>query len=262
MDTLTGTCSKHGKFVLTEGCDKCLGKDRSTEELEEGLAQEGLELVKPQVIETATLELMKPQDDSAIAKIYADAISLRDHAKILVVNTLEDAKRATNDGKIINSYKKELEEYRKQYIAPFQDHIAEVNEAFKMLAEPLMEAKQITDGKLMDFTAAQRKKQADEEEINRLRYEAAQKEAALNNGEISESVNMVEVHEAPKHIRTNFGMAGETKRWTHEVINFAELPDIYKLPNTALINKAIISSKGKIEIPGVRAFQTSKITYR
>ena len=267
MEQGKGTCSKHGEFVLAEGCEQCLKarqNDRSPDELEEGLAQEGLELVREDALtkEPTALTLVNPQQDTAIQKIYTEAKSLLAWAQARNIITIEDAGKATEDGAIITKLNKELESKRKEYIQPFRNHIDEVNEAFKILAAPLKEAKQITDNKIMAFNKLQREIQQKQEEINRLRMEAAQKEAEMNNGEISESVNLVEVIEAPKAIVTNLGTAGERLTWTYEITDFALLPDMYKTENATLIKATIVGSNGKTVIPGVRAFQKSSLTYR
>ena len=269
-----GTC-KHG-IKLTELCQHCAGENYGNCKhgftlalpcvicKEEGITpggvtvEQGINLAEPKNY----LMIVKVEAEPAIVKIHKEALSLLQYAKARVIVTLKDAGKATEDGTIINKLNKELESRRKEYIAPFRNHIDEVNEAFKILAAPLKEAKQITDNKIMAFNQALRKKQLEQEAINRLRMEAAQKEAALNDGEIPESVNLVEVEKAPDQIRTNLGMAGETKRWTYEITDFALLPDMYKLENATLIRATIVGSKGKTEIPGVRAFQESKITYR
>lgn len=239
----------HGKEIK-EGvaCFLC------NEDLPEGVKVEQI-AEKP-----SSLALAYPQYDTAINKIYQTALSLLTFARARNIVTLEDAEKATEDGTIINNYKKELEKFRKAYLAPFKVHVDKVNEAFKLLAAPLKEADGITRDKILAFNAKQREIQRKQEEINQLNIEAAKKQEELT-GEKQE-VEVIEVKKAPERIKTNLGMAGERLDWDYEIIDFALLDDFYKVENAKLIKACIVGSKG-LKVPtGVRAFQKPTLTYR
>jgi hypothetical protein len=92
--------------------------------------------------------------------------------------------------------------------------------------------------------------------------EAAKAEAALNNGEIKESVNLVEVVEAPKRTITDMGSAGQRGNWTYEVVDFNLLPNEYKLPNNSLLNSLAKSVKNTRTIPGLRIYNDPTMVVR
>lgn len=49
-----------------------------------------------------------------------------------------------------------------------------------------------------------------------------------------------------------FNGVAERKKWYAEVVDFAALPDEYKLPNTTLLNAVAVSKKEMAAVPGVK----------
>jgi len=73
------------------------------------------------------------------------------------------------------------------------------------------------------------------------------------NGHAIEPVALVEViPEAPKRIHTDMGSSGTMKIRKYRVVSFAELPDQYKIENSALLNKVV--KAGIPSIPGVEIY--------
>ncbi len=202
--------------------------------------------------QTALIKI-SPEADIQVMAFYTEAIKLRDYALTRVIATAEDLKPATDDLTIIARIKKGMEARRKDYLQPFQEHVKEVNEAYKKLMLPIELADSTTRNKIMAFSAEQDRIRREQEEINRLRMEAAQKEASLHNGEISESVNLVEVlPPSPTKTQTDMGSAGMRDNWTYEVVDFALLPNEYKLPDTAMLNAIAKKHHDQKQIPGVK----------
>lgn len=202
---------------------------------------------------------VKPDLDAEVTAIYTEALKAQEYATARVIATAEDLKPATDDLSIIAKVKKALEEKRREYLKPLQDHVKEINEVFKTLAYPIEEADRITRSKILAFQAEQDRIRREQEEINQMRMQAAEKEAALKNGEITESVNLVEVSpEAPKRVSTEMGTVGQRKIRKYRVINFAELPDQYKIENSALLNKVV--KAGIPTIPGVEIYEEPILT--
>uniref|UniRef100_A0A6M3KLP9 Uncharacterized protein n=2 Tax=viral metagenome TaxID=1070528 RepID=A0A6M3KLP9_9ZZZZ len=204
--------------------------------------------------ETALIKV-KPELDLQVMAFYAEAVKLKEYAEARVITTLEDMKPANDDLNIIRKLKKAMEARRKEYLAPFQDHVKEVNEAYKNLMEPVDMADKITTDKMLAFNREQDRIRREQEEINRLRMEAAQKDAALHNGEISEPVNLVEViPEAPKRTTTDIGTTGQRDNWKWEVVDFSLVSDDYKIINAGVLTPIVKASKGKISISGIRIY--------
>ena len=152
-----------------------------------------------------TLSLVIPTQDQSVVALYNEAQKLLEYANSRVIVSADDTKAATNDLSLIAKLKKAMEAKRKDYLLPFQEHVKEVNDTYKTLMAPVEQADMVTRQKVMAFQREQARIAAEQEEINRLRMEAAQKEAALNNGEIKEAVNLVEVQEVQKNVSTDMG---------------------------------------------------------
>ncbi len=199
--------------------------------------------------ETAVVKI-KPEADAQVQAFYKDALGLKRHAEARNIITVEDLKPATDDLSIIHNVKKAMEEKRKEYIKPLQEHTKAINDAFKTLMEPIETADQITREKILAFNLKQKLIREEQERINNLRIEAARAEMELK-GELTESVNQVEViAEAPKRVSTEMGSIGQRDHWTFEIVDFALLPDEYKMPDATKIGKVVRA--GLHTIPGVK----------
>ncbi len=258
----TGHC-KHGEFILTEGCPQCIAEKRvagikpEQDEMEDGLNSEGFTLARvdeiaPLIEVQEVLVTTKPGADPQFVAFYNEALRLWEIAEARVIITNDDLKPANDDLVIIRGIKRGMEEKRKEYLKPFQDHVKETNEAYKALMEPIEQADKITSGKMLAFDAEQKRRRHEQEEINRKRLEAAEAEMRLK-GELSESVNLVEVMpEVPKRTQTDMGTTSTMKVRKYRVLNFTELPDQYKIENSALLNKVV--KAGIPSIPGVEIY--------
>jgi hypothetical protein len=206
--------------------------------------------------------LVKPQENTEVIAFYNQALSLQEYAEKRVIVTAEDLKPATDDLSIIAKVKKALEGKRKEYVVPLQDQVKEVNDAFKTLMEPIEIADRTTRDKILAFGQEQERIRQEQERINALKIEVAEKEMKLN-GELSESVNLVEVVPgAPTTVRTDMGMQGQRDNWKYEVVDFAQLPDEYKVPDTAMLNTIAKKHHDLKQIPGVRFYNEPIIAVR
>jgi len=78
-------------------------------------------------------------------------------------------------------------------------------------------------------------------------------------GELSESVDLVEVTpEAPRRVHTEMGTVGQRMIRNDRTVDFALLPDQYKIENSALLNKVV--KAGIPEIPGVEIYEEPTLT--
>ncbi len=265
-EKLAGICEKHGPFILREGCPGCLGKEVDQHHPKfSDISFGNLAIAKTvELPQSTTITVrVKPEVDAAVLGLYAEALKLEEYAESREITTSADLKPATDDLSLIAKLKKALGEKRTEYLAPLQDNLKAVGTAFDTLLEPILAADKINRDKMLGFAQEEARKKSEEEEINRLRMEAAQKEAELNGGEITESVNLVEVRpEAPERVRTDLGMAGMTDHWKYEVFDFALLDDAYKVEDNAMLNSIALKHHDNKKISGVRFFNKPFITVR
>ena len=203
---------------------------------------------------STALALIKPDTDSEVMAFFETAVWLRNQANQRIITIGDDMEVATNDLSIIATTWKAMEAKRKEYLRPFRNHIEEISDAFKRLMEPIMAADKITRDKMLVYTLAQKLIRKKQEEVNRLRIEAAEKEMELK-GELSESVNLVEVIPEPaKTVQSDLGTAGQRDNWKWRVIDFALVPDEYKMINPAVLTPAAKSYKDTRTIPGIEIY--------
>ena len=208
------------------------------------------------MMEGTALLRIDPRQDAIVIGFYDEAKKLRDYANARVIMSLDDAKLAADDLSMIAKLKKAMESKRKDYLQPFQDHVKEVNEIYKVLMQPIETADMVTRSKVLSFQREQAELKAKQEEINRLRMEAATKEAELNNGEIKESVNIIDVVTVPTHVYADNGTLGTSKVWKFEVEDLTKIPLEYLMPDMVKIGKVV---RAGVKIPGVKSWQESSL---
>ena len=211
---------------------------------------------------TAVIKVAPDKDDSVRA-LSEQVTTLLRYAESRVILSAEDVKSATEDLSFIAKLKKVLEEKRKEFIDPINLFLKSINDTFKLIVWPLEAADKLTRDKILAYRREQERKALEIEEINRLRMEAAQREAKLNEGEITESIVVIDVPPvSPLTVRTDVGTLGTMRVWKFEVTDFSQLPDRFKLENATLIGKVVRA--GEREIPGVRIWyeDTLKVSTR
>lgn len=207
---------------------------------------------------TTALVKINPQEDAEIKSYHDEALKILEFAEKRVISSVEGLKLATDDLSVIANMKKAIEGKRKEYVQPLQEHVKDVNNAFKVFMEPIEQADRLTRVKILDYQREQERIRQEQEEINRKRMEAAEAEMRLK-GELTESVNLVEVsEEAPKKIHTGMGTVGQRMIRKYRVVDFALLPDQYKIENSALLNKVV--KAGIPSIPGIEIYEEPIIT--
>lgn len=212
---------------------------------------------------TTAVVNVAPSIDPTVIKLRDEVQKLLAYSQERKVASVQDAESATNDLSIISQLKKTLEEKRKEYLQPLRDYTSNINDAFKLISDPLNEADRITRDKVLAFKQYQEQLRREAEEAARLQREAdeAARKVREATGEIMPErteANVI-VPEVSKHVHADLGTTGmiTIKKW--EVSDFALVPDKYKEPNSKLIG-SVVRAGG--EIPGIRIWeeQTLRVT--
>jgi len=289
----------HGEFDLFTGCPQCIAERRAgirpeqeeieaeareqktmerltgigeEDELEEGLNSEELSRVEIEAIaediekrretKTIALTLIKPEANAEIMAFYNQALSLKAFADARNITCNDDLKPANEDLIIIRKVKKAMEERRKDYLKPFQDHVKETNDTYKTLMEPIEQADKINAGKMLAFEAEQRRKRQEAEAIENERLALARREEELT-GEHTVDLSPVEKPEAvPERVRTSMGMTGARDNWKWRCIDINLVPREYLMLNPAILTPTAKSYKDQRTIPGILIFNDPIIAYR
>jgi hypothetical protein len=202
------------------------------------------------------LARIDPLQDLEVMNFYEEAKKLLDFANIRIIATPEDTKFATNDLSLIAKLKKAMEAKRKDYLQPFQEHVKEVNEIYKTLMLPIEQADKVTRDKVSAYMQEQARIRFEQEEINRKRMEAAEAEMRLK-GELTESVNLVEVIEVQKKVNTDMGSIGTMKVRKFEVEDITKVPAEYLKVDEVAIGKLVRA--GIKSISGIRIWEEEVI---
>ena len=205
---------------------------------------------------------LRPGEDIEVRNYYDEALKLLEYAEKRVIASLEDNETANDDLTIISKIKKAMEAKRADFLLPYKAHMDAIRETYSTLMNPILEAEKLTKDKMLQYHLKQKLIREAQEEINRKRMEAAQEEMELK-GELSESVNLVEVQpEISKRVSTEMGSSGQKDVWKWEVVDFALVPDEYKMINPAILTPTAKSYKDTRTIPGIRIYNEPIIATR
>ena len=200
-----------------------------------------------------------PGVDPKVQELYQAGERLLQYAEALNILENQDVEDATRDLTVLMNSMEAIEALRVQYVKPHNDHVAEVNAAFKTFLAPMKRADAIFRQKVRDHREAERAKIAEQERINAQKEELARAEMALNE-ELSQPIDRIPVQQAPPdRYRTSVATLGGRWKWEWEVTDFAALPDAHKVVSPQTILAALRSGK---TIPGVTAKRVEDVTVR
>ncbi len=208
--------------------------------------------------QTALIRIRPDADESLLA--LRDEISrIMKYSSLRVITSDADLAPATDDLSIIARLRKALEDKRKEYVSPVNEHIKVVNAYFKVLTDPLEVADKTTRNKILAYRAEQEKKRQEAEEINRQKEELAMREAAFNGtGEITVDTTPVPVPEVqPNHVRTDTGTLGKVMVRKWEVEDLSKVPIDYLMIDATKVGKVVRA--GIPSISGIRIWQEENL---
>ena len=166
----------------------------------------------------------------------------------------------------IKSFKKTIDTQRKELIKLPYDYVRRVNAFAKEISKPLDDAETVIKQKLIDYEAKkelERREQEKKAEEERKRLQERLNKEAQEKG--VEAVILPEVmfpKEEKNIVHTEGGDTIYTRTvWDFEVIDFAQVPDEYKVIDEKKVRQAI-NRLGIRDIPGLRIFQKKTVVKR
>ncbi len=202
-----------------------------------------------------TIETQVGRPAPELLTLYLEAAGLLEFAKARVISTNADLKPATDDLAIILTCRKGMETRKGEIVRPLREKLDLVYQAFNDLMFPVLEAERLTKEKVKVFESDQARKAAEAARIEDEKFRLAQEEAALKGGEITVPLETVEAPPpVPERTRTGMGTLSGRDNWKARVIDFAKLPDEFKIPDMAALHAKARSTKGTAVIPGVEFF--------
>jgi SMC interacting uncharacterized protein involved in chromosome segregation len=177
-----------------------------------------------------------------LERIKEDSSPLIRDAESIIVTTEEEAEQASLFLSKVSIVIKEVEDRRTSFTKPINDGLKAINESFKTISVPLMNAKKIVGDKILAWRKEENKRIEVEEERRRKIQEA--------HAEMGHQVNEpVELQRVAKKI----GFAGSKEVWKFKLADFAKLPDKYKVICDTAINQAI--REGVRQIDGLDIYK-------
>jgi len=191
----------------------------------------------------------------AIANIEKEALGLVETAQALVIRADDDAHHASGLLGFIADAKKKLEKQRVFLVQPLNNHVKDINAAFKDWNIPLLEADCLIRRKMLEFHTLEQKR------IEAERAEARVAEAQrIIDGEEEAEEEMMLPDLPSKTVRSERGTTSVRKTWVYEVTDEAQVPREYLIIDEGVITLAI--RDGVREIPGIRIYQQESLTVR
>lgn len=218
--------------------------------------------------EAPTTDVVKinPQGEFAYLALQTEAQKLKAWALSFVVNNPDTVKAATQDLVLTANLKKAIESLRKEYVDPLNSHVKAINATFKPLTDVISEADTILRGKIGIYNTEQQRIQAERENVERLRREAEEAAAKLAQ-EIGETppspvalATPLPISQEQRRVDTELGGMNTRKVPKWELVDFAQVPNKYKILNEVMVGKLVRA--GEQDIPGIRIWQDDEIVIR
>jgi len=182
-----------------------------------------------------------------IKAIEKQSLSLLEQANTYLVKSTQDVENASEFLKKIRDTEKMVEEKRLEFTRPLNQSLRAINETFKILQQPLVQARQLITERILLWRKEEMARLAREEERRRKIQEA--------HAKLGHEVNAPVVLERPEN---KIGNAQVSKVWKFRVVDFSKVPDLYKEINNVAVNQAI--REGKREIPGLEIYQEEQLS--
>ena len=223
-------------------------------------------------------------------KLKADIQLYIAPVKDIVVIDKDSQDSAMEVAKNIKLRLKKIEDLRKELKAPYKKAGDDIDAYAKSISEILtapskhLETQFLAyNRKLEEVRLAEAARIRKEEQERQAAADKAAKEAMdlaafereIGNDEAAETAELtiaaeyerteaaaIETVKAEQQRIADIRVKGVTLRWDFTIHDVSQIPIKYMVPNEVLIRKAIVDSKGEIQIPGVEAFQKESMTIR
>lgn len=219
---------------------------------------------------TAPTLSVLPAEDKEAQQLQAQGAQYLAAAQTLEVVDQATLTEATNLLGFLAETKKQVENRRKWFVKPLNDHVKAINDWFHGIAAPLEQADSILRGKVLRYRQEEERKRREEEaRLRRLAEEEARKRreeaeaAAKAAGEAPPEPELfapppvVVVPQMARTTKADFGAVQARKTWEFEIVDESQVPREFLMVNEKAIRAAV--KAGVRNIPGVRIFETETL---
>jgi hypothetical protein len=203
-------------------------------------------------------ELQVIENDERVQDVVQGSLELVERAESIEITDDESDVVAAEFLAQVKTARKRVDELRHWFTDPLETQKKAIIARFKATDAPLEQAQKIVGGKHIAYQRekqeAARKEQERLRKMAEARQERAEKRAEEKGLEApAPIIPMPTVEAPPKTIHTAAGAVTTRTVWRHEVIDFAALPEEYKVADEVKLGKVVRA--GVREIPGVRIFE-------
>jgi len=201
--------------------------------------------------------LTLPEKDKELTQIETRCSRILDKARKIEVTDDKSVEDASTGLKVVRDLKKTIENKRKFFVKPLNDHVKRINEFFKSFSSPLDQADKILNKKILDYQEYKKEQVRKEQEKLRKKLER-QENSGILPLRLKQKEKELQEQLSSKTIQYDSGIKVTTrKRWTFEVVDIEKVPREYLIVNDKKVNQAI--KKGIRDIPGLKIYQKEKI---
>lgn len=211
---------------------------------------------------------MTREETQALATtVEGDAKTIQAVVDTLVVKDETGLNKAAEILSNVKTRIKRLEDKRKEYVGPINDQVKAINEDFKRMAAPYLEAERLVKSAIGSYMDAQRKIQedAEREERKRRQEEArvlAEAEGISTQKAAAEVRKAAEAEAVAKPVEEKPATAVAKKMATKivtrfEVVDPSKVPAEYLVVDHSAIRQAVAA--GAKRIAGVKIWEESQI---
>lgn len=236
-------CLQHGQILAAEEKETARGNPPPPEEREPpDTPSTAPSLPVPMGNATVRAETVAEQAEAQDALVLIRSFEIQSQADYDAADELlGEAKRAwkTWDAK------------RKKAVVPINEAKAEIQSWFKPVLDLYAEAESILKGKIAAYTRAQPQQQ--DALLQQAQY-------AYQQGDVVQmKTQLAAASEAEVQQSSNISI---TQLWRYEVVDAAQLPREYLIPDLARISAAVRKMKDQTRIPGVRVWAEDSVIRR
>lgn len=210
-----------------------------------------------EVLDVSTIER-----DERAQELSTISVKLLERAKGLEIIDEDSDLEAAEFLSQVKTARKRWDELRHWFTDPLEAQKKAILAKFKVDDAPLEQAQKIVGGKHITWVRQQQEAARKEQERLRKLAEARQERAERKAEEQGVEpppviIPMPTVQAPPKTLHTSAGKVTIRSDWKHQVVDFAALPEEYKVPDEVKIGKVVRA--GVREIPGVRIYEETVV---
>lgn len=204
------------------------------------------------------LELEVIEHDERVQELSQGSVELLERAQGIEIVDEESDLEAAEFLSQVKTARKRWDELRHWFTDPLEAQKKAIIARFKASDAPLEQAEKIVGGKHLEWVRKQQELARKEQERLRRLAEARQARAEKKAEERGEEpppvvIPMPTVQAPPKTLHTSSGAVRTRTIWRFEVVDFAALPEEYKVADEVKLGKVVRA--GVREIPGVRIYE-------